>query len=379
MHHRLFPPLIRSAWERPVVGSAEKTFTQRLKHCRSTCRAWARRLTPIKTREHEIKLLINALDLLEEQRALHPNEASLRRAAIQGLQDLYSEKLAFWRQCFHVRLALEWDENSRFFHAATSGRRRHNAIAYLEHEGIATSAHDAKSTILHSFYSDLLGRARETTWDFSLGDLYPHFTIDMDDLSEPFTMTEITQALFAMDVHASPGPDGFGPAFYRHFWSSLRHDVLHLFHAFHEGCLELDGLNRALLILLPKKEGVRTPDGFRPISLQNCPMKLFSKVMVNHLKPHIPTLVDSDQTGFVHGRTIAKNFVYAAGLLSCCHKRKVPTAVLKLDFKKAFDSVEWPSLDRILHGRSFQFSLESLGFSHFKQWKNHGSSEQSAG
>ena len=71
-------------------------------------------------------------------------------------------------------------------------------------------------------------------------------------------------------------------------------------------------------------------------------MKLFSKVMVNCLKPHIADLVDADQTGFVHGRSIAEKFIYAADLLSCCHKRKVPTAVLKLDFKKAFDSVEWP-------------------------------------
>ena len=82
-------------------------------------------------------------------------------------------------------------------------------------------------------------------------------------------------------------------------------------------------------------------------------MKLFSKVMVNRLNPHIPALVDPDQTGFVHGRSIAENFIYAADLLSCCHKRNVPTAVLKLDFKKAFDSVEWQSLDAILQARGF--------------------------
>ena len=45
--------------------------------------------------------------------------------------------------------------------------------------------------------------------------------------------------------------------------------------------------------------------------------------------------------------------MYAADLLSCCHKRRVPTAVLKLDFKKAFDSVEWSSLDAILQVRGF--------------------------
>jgi len=115
----------------------------------------------------------------------------------------------------------------------------------------------------------------------------------------------------------------------------------------------MDGLNRALLVLLPKKEGIRTPDGFRPISLQNWPMKLFAKVLVNRLKPSIPLLVDADQTGFIHGRNIAENFAYAADLLSCCYKRKAPAAVLKLDFKKAFDSVEWSGLDAILHARGF--------------------------
>ena len=88
-----------------------------------------------------------------------------------------------------------------------------------------------------------------------------------------------------MDTHASPGPDGFGPSFYRRFWPVLKMDMLRLFEAFYDGSLDLDGLNRALLVLLPKKEGVHTADGFRPISLQNCPMKLFTKVMVNQLKP----------------------------------------------------------------------------------------------
>lgn len=82
-------------------------------------------------------------------------------------------------------------------------------------------------------------------------------------------------------------------------------------------------------------------------------MKLFSKVMANRIKTAIPTLIDNDQTGFVNGRNIAENFIYAADLLSCCHKRKAPTAVLKLDFRKAFDSVSWTSLDAILECRGF--------------------------
>jgi hypothetical protein len=36
-------------------------------------------------------------------------------------------------------------------------------------------------------------------------------------------------------------------------------------------------------------------------------MKLFSKVMANRLRNAIPLIVDADQTGFVHGRSIAEN------------------------------------------------------------------------
>ena len=50
----------------------------------------------------------------------------------------------------------------------------------------------------------------------------------------------------------------------------------------------------------------------------------------------IGELVDLDQTGFLQGRSIAENFVYAMELVQVCHKRKVPTIVLKLDFAKAF-------------------------------------------
>lgn len=156
-----------------------------------------------------------------------------------------------------------------------------------------------------------------------------------------------------MDMRASPGPDGFGPAFYKAFWPHLKPLIVHLFAQFHSGHLDLDGLNRAHLVLLPKGESVTKASSFRPISLQNCPMKLFSKVMANRVKTAIPVLIDSDQTGFVSGRNISENFIYAADLLSCYHRRKAPTAVSNWNFKKAFDSVSWDSLDTILECRGF--------------------------
>jgi hypothetical protein len=45
--------------------------------------------------------------------------------------------------------------------------------------------------------------------------------------------------------------------------------------------------------------------------------------------------------------------VYAADILNCCHKRNAPTVAIKLDFAKAFDSINWESLIKILKHRGF--------------------------
>lgn len=94
--------------------------------------------------ENDTKALVDALDLLEEAHPLSPQEATLRRLAIQGVRDIQTEKLTFWQQRFHLRIALEWDENSRFFHTAASGRKCKNKIHYLESDGVEQHSHEAK-------------------------------------------------------------------------------------------------------------------------------------------------------------------------------------------------------------------------------------------
>jgi hypothetical protein len=121
--NRQFPLVVQVALNQPVIDHTAKSFMLRLKHCRSACRSWSRCQLPLDQREKDTKIVINALDLLEETRPLQTNEATLRRLALQGVQDIHSAKLEFWRQRFNIRIAPEWDENSRFFHAAASGRR----------------------------------------------------------------------------------------------------------------------------------------------------------------------------------------------------------------------------------------------------------------
>ena len=107
------------------------------------------------------------------------------------------------------------------------------------------------------------------------------------------------------------------------------------------------------MVLLPKKPDACTVDAFRPICLQNCCVKILAKILTTRLQLQISKLVDLDQTGFIRGRSITENFVYAMELVQCCHKRRAPTLVIKLDFAKAFDTVNWDALEVVLQDRGF--------------------------
>jgi hypothetical protein len=176
--------------------------------------------------------------------------------------------------------------------------------------------------------------------------------IDTLDIA-PFKSTEAKQAVRGMNTNSAPGPYGIGPAFYDVAWPHVEEAVMEFLAGFHCGSIELEWINRAHIVLLPKHEGATVPNSFRPVSLQNCPVKIITKILTTRLHRQITNLINPDQTGFLKGRLISENFIYASELVQCCHRWGCPTMVLKFDFAKAFDSVSWSSLLQALVARGF--------------------------
>ena len=69
-------------------------------------------------------------------------------------------------------------------------------------------------------------------------------------------------ALWKMRSSNSPSPDGFELAFYKSFWPLVSDSVAGFLDSFHSGQAELDGINRAFVVLLPKKDDAVTPSDF---------------------------------------------------------------------------------------------------------------------
>jgi hypothetical protein len=187
-----------------------------------------------------------------------------------------------------------------------SQRRRRNHIRCLDVDGATLVSHSGKAAALHAFYSELLGRERPTSWDFDLAALYSGSRmVDGPRLIGPFSPPEILAAVGGLDRNSAPGPDGLGPSFYQAAWPVVSTDILRLLRAFHANEADLERINRAHVILLPKRDGVLPPSTFRPVSLQNCDMKIICKTLTSRLQAQIEDIIDIDQSGFIAGRSIS--------------------------------------------------------------------------
>ena len=92
---------------------------------------------------------------------------------------------------------------------------------------------------------------------------------------------------------------------------------------------------------------------YRAISVINTIAKLVTKIMANRLQPHLTKLITTNQTAFMRGRSLMESFLSARELLNYCDKKKLPAILYKVDFQKAFDTVDWCFLINLLIERVF--------------------------
>lgn len=97
---------------------------------------------------------------------------------------------------------------------------------------------------------------------------------DNTQLLKPFTVEEVKDALFSMAPDKSPGPDGFSLAFYQHFLGEIGHDVVQFIISWANGGSFPEGMNDAIITLVPKKTIPVDVGDLRPIALCNVTYKI---------------------------------------------------------------------------------------------------------
>ena len=100
-----------------------------------------------------------------------------------------------------------------------------------------------------------------------------------------------------------------------------------------------------VITLIRKKNKDETLlDNWRPISLMNTDYKIATRAIASRISKILPGIIHSDQAGYVKKRFIGQNIRLISDVFERCHDTKTPGIALFLDFKKAFNSIEWSLL-----------------------------------
>ena len=168
-------------------------------------------------------------------------------------------------------------------------------------------------------------------------------------LDTPITLEELGSVLRQMDSSSAPGLDGLTAAWYKMFWPKVKHMFFEAILASIEQQCLYQTTRQGLISLIPKKGGdQKFIAKWRPITLLAVDYKFFSKAIANRLKIALPTIINSDQTGFMAGRNISDNIRTVIDVIDFTMMKQIPSILISVDFMKAFDRVDYQSLFQAL-------------------------------
>jgi hypothetical protein len=108
-----------------------------------------------------------------------------------------------------------------------------------------------------------------------------------------------------------------------------------------------------MISLIPKIKEANNIKQYRPICLLNVDYKWCTKTLTLRLTPWAAKLISETQTAFIPGRYILEGVVILHEVLHELRVNNLRGIILKLDFEKAYDKVQWGFVMEVLRGKTF--------------------------
>jgi hypothetical protein len=353
--HKDFGDLVETSWRSlQVEGWMSYVLKEKLKLLKAVIKEWNK--VEYGKMEELIRNLISSireLDLRGEQGLLVTSEVEERKKHFGELWRILKSKDVLAAQRSRVRWLQEGDTNSKFFHGCLKARQRRNTISCLQ---VGDRWVDTSVEIEEEVTRFFQNHFSSSSWPRPKLNAVPFPCVTDGEnslLMAPFGVEEIEEVVLKSDGNKSPGPDGYNFAFVKRFWPLLKGEIRVMFDQFYGNARLPKSLLSYFITLIPKVASPSKLGEYRPISLLGCIYKIIAKVLAARLAKVMDSVVATTQSAFIKGRNLVDGVMVVNEVIDSAKRSGRACIILKVDFEKAYDSVDWGFLEYML--RRFGF------------------------
>jgi hypothetical protein len=125
------------------------------------------------------------------------------------------------------------------------------------------------------------------------------------------------------------------------------------FSEFYNNVVLPKAITASFFTLVSKKDHPQALSDYRPICLVSSLYKLLSKVLAARLKMVLGKVISKIQSAFLPNRQILDGVLVVNELLDLAKRRKGKCLFFKVDFERAYDTVNWNFLDYMMDRMGF--------------------------
>ncbi|KAL2226608.1 UNVERIFIED_CONTAM: hypothetical protein Sindi_2019500 [Sesamum indicum] len=306
--------IMQNIWQHKMVGVPMFAVTRKMKALKPIFRMLKRNKGDLTLNVHLAKGFLDEAQNLHCCRIVYAKAAKLEQIMLQQ------------------RAKMQWmkdgDRCSKVFFRKIAQRRVTSRILQINDENGTTHTEQGEVALeFLSYYQNLLGGTRRRVpMDIRYLRLWERHIITDEEAAHlllPFSPDDVKQAVFDIAEDNAPGPDGFSSGFFKAAW---------------------------LVVHTPMSVG-----DFRPISCCNVLYKIIAKQLVQQLSGVLDKIISPCQATFILGRSIGDDIMLAQELFTGYNQLRLPPrCAMKVDIRKAYDTVEWDFLLAVCNYSTFQ-------------------------
>ena len=310
-------------------------------------------------RVNKINVLEKQIDEIDKIDDDGNNMHLKRKLLLQELNHLYLSDAKGAQIRSRARYIEHGEKSSKFFLSLEKHRQKCNTITSLKTDNNTYTTDKDILDCAATFYGKLYQSTNPCKKDIDnyLKQIKAEKKLSVEESNScdgKISYDECKTIIKLMKDNRAPGLDGISVEFYKTFWHIFGELIVASYNeAYDNGSLS-ESQKCAVISLIFKKGNKQDIGNYRPISLTNVDYKILAFVLANRIQNVIKSIINPSQVAYIKGRYIGCNIRLIEDLIELCDKEEKGGILMMLDFRKAFDSLEWDFLFKTL--KYFNFS-----------------------